>query len=94
MDKYPDSTKGLAAFVRLPWLKRLNCSGLGDGDGGDMNSVVCDEGGGFDLLEPLTSDLESIIIQPRSKLKSPHMDRLLYTPKALRVFKYNVGQTW
>jgi hypothetical protein len=59
-----------------------------------MNPAVCDEGGGFDLLEPSTTDLESIVIQPRSKLKSPHMDRLLYAPKALRVFKYNVGHAW
>jgi hypothetical protein len=94
MDKYPDSTKGIAAFARLSWLKRLNCSGLGDGDGGDDNSVVCDEGGGFDLLEPSTSSLESIVIQPKSKLKSPHMDRLLLAPRALKVFKYNVGHTW
>lgn len=94
MDKYPDSTEGIAAFARLPWLKRLNCCGLGDGDGGDENPTVCDKDGGFDLLKPLTSNLESLVIQPKNKLKSPHMDRLLYTPKALKVFKYNVGHAW
>ena len=94
MDKYPDSTEGIAAFARLPWLGCLNCSGLGDGDGGDVNPAVCTEGGGFDLLRPSTTDLKSIVIQPRSKLKSAHMDRLLCAPKALRVFKYNIGHTW
>ncbi len=94
MDKYPDPTKPLALFARLPWLKRINCAGLGDGDGGDANQQECDEDGGFDLLEPSSTDLESIVIQPHSKLKVPHMDRLLKSPKALKIFKYNVGHTW
>ena len=92
-NKYPDSTKGVAVLARLYWLKRINCVGVGDGDGGDENPRVCDDDGGFDLLDPSTTDLESIIIQLHSKLKGPHMDRLLHAPKALKVFKYNVGHT-
>ena len=66
LDPHPESTKRFAAFARLPWIQHLSLMGL---EAPETNPAVCDEGGGFDLLETSASDLESIVIQAGSTLK-------------------------
>lgn len=73
---------------RLPRLKRLFACGLGKLTSWDPPENE------FSRIRARTSNLESIVLQPRCGLHYTELDQLMRAPKKLRVFKCNAEHGW
>ncbi|KAI0016529.1 hypothetical protein F4780DRAFT_675604 [Xylariomycetidae sp. FL0641] len=87
---YPDQSWPLALFGRLPQVKRIHGSTLGD----EIEQDHTETGALFRSMKPGHSGLQEITLERTCQLDSYTMDRLLEAPEALKVFKYNLGHPW
>ncbi|KAK7991294.1 hypothetical protein PG988_000088 [Apiospora saccharicola] len=70
-----------------PSVKRIYSAGYINRDAGNQLETA------FRPLRPSSLPLESLVLGPHTQLSHPHLDELLSAPRAMRVFRYNVGHT-
>lgn len=88
MEEDQHSAKPVAIIASMPWVKKMYGASVADGYEGGDGLASHDE---FRKIDPRSSDLETIVLQPECKLHHLNLDRLLRAPRALRTFKYNAG---
>ncbi|KAK7931016.1 hypothetical protein PG985_001728 [Apiospora marii] len=85
-DEYPSGPDPIAFFAQWPSVRRIYSAGYISFNNG--NRWVTRD---FRSLRPSSSALESLVLGPDTHLNDWQQDELLRAPRALRIFRYNVG---